>query len=143
MAPHFHGSYAAGDVSFLLRPLVVQPLADLLEKERLIQSGERHYSEMISPEQLPSPAYLALFHDAVQANAGRMAADLMRLARQVRVARPGAITLVSLARAGTPVGVLLRRLLLLEGIDAPHYCISIIRDRGSRRGSGAGVRDGV
>lgn len=130
-AAPFHGSYAAGDVTFLLQPLAVQPVADLLEKERLIQSGERHYSEMISPEQLPSAAYLALFHDAVQANASRMAGDLVHLARQLRAARPGPITLVSLARAGTPVGVLLRRVLArLDGTDAPHYCISIIRDRG-------------
>jgi hypothetical protein len=38
--------------------------------------------------------------------------------------------LVSLARAGTPVGVLLRRALLLDGIDAPHYTVSIVRERG-------------
>ena len=30
-------------------------------QERLIQSGARHYSEMLSPEQAPSPRYLTLF----------------------------------------------------------------------------------
>ena len=127
----FAGSYAEGDVRFLLQALTLQPVADLLDKERLIQSGARHYSEMISPETLPGTAYLALFHAAVQANAGRMAADLLRLARRIRAARPGEVTLVSLARAGTPVGVLLRRLLAdLYAVDAPHYSISVIRDRG-------------
>lgn len=126
-----HGSYAENDVRFLLQTLTLQPVADVLDKERLIQSGARHYSEMISAEQLPSAAYLALFHAAVQSNAARMAADLLRLARRIRGARPGAVTLVSLARAGTPVGVLLRRVLAsLYGIDAPHYSVSIIRDRG-------------
>jgi hypothetical protein len=39
----------------------------------------------------------------------------------------------SLARAGTPVGVLLRRELLRRGVDAVHYSISIIRGRGIDR----------
>jgi hypothetical protein len=86
---------------------------------------------MIGLEQLPSASYLALFHAAVDANAERMAGDLLRLARRIRHARPGEITLVSLARAGTPVGVLLRRILAdLYGVDAAHYSISVIRDRG-------------
>lgn len=129
--PPFHGSYAAGDVTLLLQPLSLQPIEDLAEKERLIQSGQRHYSEMISPERPPSPAYLALFHQAVADHAGRMARDLVHLARRIRAARPAGVTLVSLARAGTPVGVLLRRLLAeFWAIDAPHYSISVIRDRG-------------
>ena len=63
--PAFHGSYAADDVTLLLQPLSLQPMDDLAEKERLIQSGQRHYSEMISLERPPTPAYLALFHRAV------------------------------------------------------------------------------
>ena len=38
---------------------------------------------------------------------------------------------MSLARAGTPIGVIVRRLLRDGwGINAPHYSVSIIRDRG-------------
>lgn len=133
-APSFHGSYAADDVTFLLQPLSAQrthTVNDLLEKERLIQSGERHYSEMITLEQPPTAAYLALFHAAVEAYTHRMARDLVHLARRIRDERPGPLTLVSLARAGTPVGVLLRRVLRdWLGVDVSHYCISIIRDRG-------------
>lgn len=126
-----HGSYAPGDVRFLLKPLAHAPLTDTREKERLIQTGQRHYSEMIGREQLPSPAYLSLFEKAVEANAPAMARDLVRLARQIVAARGQNITLVSFARAGTPVGVLLRRVLATWfGIDAPHYSISVIRDRG-------------
>ncbi len=130
----FHGSYAPDDVTFLLQPMPRQrthTVDDLLEKERLIQSGQRHYSEMITPEKLPTATYLALFHKAVEAYAHRMARDLVHLARRIRAARPGPLTLVSLARAGTPVGVLLRRVLRdLWGVEVAHYCISIIRDRG-------------
>ncbi len=130
----FHGSYAPDDVTFLLQPLSshrTHLVDDLLEKERLIQTGQKHYSEMLTPEQLPTAPYLALFHLAVQANACRMARDVVHLARRIRAARPGELTLVSLARAGTPVGVLLRRVLLdLLGVKVAHYGISIIRDRG-------------
>jgi len=39
--------------------------------------------------------------------------------------------LVSLARAGTPIGVLIRRFIRERfGVDVPHYTISIIRGRG-------------
>ncbi|MDM0115187.1 cysteine protease StiP family protein [Variovorax sp. J22R133] len=126
-----HGSYLADDVRFLLKPLTLAPISDTAEKERLIQTGQRHYSEVIGREQLPSPHYFSLFEQAVEMNAASMARDVMLLARHIVGARGKGITLVSFARAGTPVGVLLRRTLARYfGIDAPHYCVSIIRDRG-------------
>jgi hypothetical protein len=45
--------------------------------------------------------------------------------------RPGReVVLVSLARAGTPVGVILQRALTHMGRQSVHYSVSIIRDRG-------------
>jgi Phosphoribosyl transferase (PRTase)/PELOTA RNA binding domain len=53
------------------------------------------------------------------------------LANHIAVTKPQGITLVSLARAGTPIGILLRRLLQRHfGITASHYSISILRDVG-------------
>jgi hypothetical protein len=49
MTAPFTGSYRAGEVEFLLTPLPLQDFVDVPEKERLIQSGQRHYSEMLSP----------------------------------------------------------------------------------------------
>lgn len=127
----FSGSYRPGQVEFLLKRLEIEPMLDLLEKERLIQSGARHYSEMLSAERQPTPEYLRLFDAAVEANAQTMARDVWRLAAQIHAARPAGVTLVSLARAGTPVGVLLRHVMQEEfATEAPHYSISIIRDRG-------------
>ncbi|MDC8760530.1 cysteine protease StiP family protein [Janthinobacterium fluminis] len=127
----FSGSYRAGDVSFLLKPIGLEPILDLDEKERLIQSGQRHYSEMLSPEALPSAAYLALFRGAFAANRAQMARDCLRLAALIAARRDGAVTLVSLARAGTPVGVILGHLLRrVFARDCSHYSVSIIRDRG-------------
>jgi hypothetical protein len=126
----FSGSYRAEDVTFLLKP--VQVLAtDVDEKERMIQSGRRHYSEMIAPESPPEAEYLRLYRLALERNGRRLAGDIAALAAALAGRRrTGEVVIASLARAGTPVGVLLRRALLRLGVEARHYSISIIRDRG-------------
>lgn len=127
----FPGSYRSDDVAFLLKRIDMTPMEDLEQKERLIQSGTRHYSEMLSIEKQPSADYLRLFHQAVEINTPTMARDLIRVSQEIRRLRPQGIVLVSLARAGTPVGVALKRLYAESAhIDVPHYSISIIRDRG-------------
>lgn len=115
---------------FLLKPIPLEPI-DLVTKERLIQSGARHYSELLSPEAPPSPRYLEAFHQAFALNRRRMARDLLDLAAIIGRERPGEITLVSLARAGTPIGVAVKHI-LERFLDRPaaHYSLSIIRDRG-------------
>jgi hypothetical protein len=127
---HFSGSYRPEDVNILLKLIAMEPIG-LAEKERLIQSGQRHYSEMLSPETLPSPRYMDIFHQAFAMNRRRMAQGLLDLAAIVAARRPNAITLISLARAGTPVGVVLKHV-LADILDRPtaHYSLSIIRDRG-------------
>lgn len=124
------GSYQKADCQFLLTPLRGE-FYSIQEKERLIQSGDKHYSEMISFEAPPSEGYLALFRRMTERYKSRMAAEVMRLAHGIANSRPAPITLVSLARAGTPVGALLQRALKRHlQIDSQHYSISIIRDRG-------------
>ncbi len=131
--PAFHGSYRAQDVEFLLKPLGRGDLnmpANVEEKEALIQSGQRHYSEMLTPESLPSEAYCRLFFAALARNGARMAAGCLTLAQHIaaNVSKP---VLLSLARAGTPVGVIVAHILRwLTGQAVPHYSLSIIRDRG-------------
>ncbi len=127
----FCGSYREEDVTFLLKPISVQPMLDLAHKERLIQSGTRHYSEMLSPEAIPSPQYRQVFRSAYAANLQQMATDCLKLAALIAARRNGPITLVSLMRAGTPIGVILKHLLQRTfGRTTAHYSISIIRDRG-------------
>ena len=127
----FPGSYRAGEVSFLLRRLPQQGFVDVAEKETLIQSGQRHYSQMLSPEAAPSERYMRLFDEACRANNARMAGDCLRLASLIAGRGKGRLALVSLARAGTPVGVVVARLLRERfGCDAVHYSVSIVRDRG-------------
>ncbi|THC44136.1 cysteine protease StiP domain-containing protein [Massilia sp. Mn16-1_5] len=127
----FAGSYLDSDVHFLLKRLPLADFVEVQEKEALIQSGRRHYSEMLSPERLPSARYLALFEQACRLNGERMARDCLRLAQLIAARRAGPVTLVSLARGGTPVGVVLKRLLeRVCGREATHYSVSIVRDRG-------------
>ncbi|MEH6433659.1 cysteine protease StiP family protein [Massilia sp. DD77] len=127
----FPGSYASEDVSFLLRRLPMPDFVEVAEKERLIQSGRRHYSEMLSPESAPSSRYMALFDAACRANNGRMARDCLRLAGLIAAKGTAAPAVVSLARAGTPVGVVVARLLRqVFRREAAHYSVSIVRDRG-------------
>lgn len=128
----FSGSYDRADVTFLLKPISMLP-TPVEEKERLIQSG-RHYSEMIAPERLPDPRYLELYRSALARNGARLAADVAALAGRLREEADGReIVLASLARAGTPIGVLLRRVLAAWAIPVTHYSLSIIRGRGIDR----------
>lgn len=127
----FSGSYDPEDVTFLLKQVELQP-TPVAEKERAIQSGARHYSEMLSAESVPDARYMNLYHAALTANAARLKHDIARLAAAI-LARPetaAECVIVSLARAGTPIGVLLTRALRRLGVAAHHYSISIIRGRG-------------
>ncbi len=127
----FSGSYAQDDVIFLLKILPEQPFYSVADKEQLIQSGQRHYSEMLSPESLPSPEYLAVFEHAFSANRQRMARDCLTLASLIHAGKSGDIVLASLLRAGTPIGVILKHILAqVFGRKVTHYSLSIIRDRG-------------
>lgn len=130
LRPTFSGSYPSADVTFLLKPVSLVA-TDVVMKEALIQSGRRHYSEMIAPESVPDDAYLALYDAALARNGDRLAQDVSSIAAHLAARRPGReVVIASLARAGTPIGVLLSRTLRAAGHSAAHYSISIIRDRG-------------
>ena len=125
----FGGSYDPADATFLLRPADIR-FTDVATKERLIQSGERHYSEMLSAEGVPDARYLGLYREALARNAGRLRSDVDALAAGVLERHGPDVRLLSLARAGTPIGVLLTRRLRALGADPTHYSISIVRGRG-------------
>ncbi len=126
----FSGSYTLDEVQFLLKPIQLKSTS-IAEKEYLIQSGKKHYSEMISTESLPSAAYLQLFERIFAQNKQRLANDILSLANKIHHAKPDTIVLISLARAGTPIGILLKKILQQYfARECVHYSLSIIRDRG-------------
>jgi uracil phosphoribosyltransferase len=123
----FSGSYLKDDVEFLLKVIDID-FTSIEEKEKRIQSGKSHYSEMINQEYEPTEAYLKTFHEVYALNKMRFAKDILSLAYHLN--QKENIVLVSLVRAGTPIGVLLKRVLKeIFKREVKHYSISIIRDR--------------
>ncbi|QIX52627.1 cysteine protease StiP family protein [Rhodococcus sp. DMU1] len=126
------GSYAPDEVRWLLKDLSHVALeADIAERERRIQSGLAHYAETLPIEYQPDAAYRELFDKVLAATAGRLAHAVGTVTELLLAERGRDLTLVSLARAGTPVGILIRRWAQRHhGLDLPHYAVSIVRGRG-------------
>ncbi|MFD7321080.1 phosphoribosyltransferase [Streptomyces sp. NPDC059875] len=129
-------SYAPEEVGWLLQDLSdVELEAPTEEREEAIQSGGAHYAESLPVEYQPSDRYQELFHAALETSAARIARAVGSVTETVLAEKAGrgsgTPVLVSLARAGTPVGVLMRRWAQARhGRDLPHYAVSIVRGRG-------------
>jgi hypothetical protein len=137
-------SYPPEEVGWLLQDLSEVTLeAPTEEREEAIQSGGAHYAESLPVEYQPSEQYQELFHAALEASAGRLAKGVGAVTELVLAELPHSRlrssggtpmprpVLVSLARAGTPIGVLMRRWAQFRhGLDLPHYAVSIVRGRG-------------
>lgn len=125
------GSYRPEQVLFLLKQVDIEH-TDPKQKEYLIQSGQKHYSQMISHEKAPSETHLALYHQALSQERHRYAEDVQKLANALATHYQHApeVVLVSLVRAGVPLGVLLKDALTDLNRPCTHYGLSIIRDRG-------------
>ncbi|NQX12307.1 phosphoribosyltransferase domain-containing protein [Microbacteriaceae bacterium VKM Ac-2855] len=129
--PHF-SSYRCEDVSWLLSDLSQYALErPRAEREGSIQAGAMHYSESLPVEYEPTAAYLSAYERALDRGARRVAEAVATLAGEIEVRHGSKPTLVSLARAGVPIGILLRRWFAeVRGDDIPHFALSVIRDRG-------------
>ena len=127
----FSGSYPVEDVVFLLKDiseLIVEE--DNETRENAIQRGI-HYSEMLPIEYTPSKEYMDIFYSTLQQSKVKLASLVSLLSEKIIAARGNNIVLVSLARAGTPIGILIKRYIQFKyNITAAHYSISIIRDKG-------------
>lgn len=125
------GTYKPQDVTILLTDISgkVEPL-DTKAREQNIQSGV-HYSEMLPIEHEPSEAYMKIYHDALRRYAKMTAEATATVAEQIWQEKGENAVLVSLARAGTSIGVLIKQYLAMRyHVQVPHYTISIIRGRG-------------
>lgn len=124
-------TYTEDDVILLLKDItgLVKP-QPTQERERLIQSG-RHYCEMLPIEYRPSEKYMQAYKEAMQVFSKSTAIAIGRLGDKIVNQRGKDVVLVSLARAGIPIGILLKRYLKWKyQIDCKHYSISIIRGKG-------------
>ena len=124
-------SYSEEDVILLLKDItgLVEPQPAKV-REKLIQSG-KHYSEMLPVEYVPTDQYMQAYHNALKHYAKPVANAVGMLADKIIENKGKKIVLVSLARAGIPIGILVKRYIKFKyGINVPHYSISIIRGRG-------------
>jgi hypothetical protein len=125
------GSYSPMDVIFLLKEisgLIKEQNNEF--RENAIQSGI-HYSEMLPIEYHPTDEYMKIFYETLEESKTKLATLVSVLSHKILATRGDNLILVSLARAGTPIGILIKRYIKYKfNISLPHYSISIIRDKG-------------
>ena len=80
------------------------------EREEAIQGGV-HYSEMLPIEYEPTAAYMKLFHESLHTSKRKVATGIGAVSELLIEKKGNDLVLVSLARAGTPIGILMRRYL--------------------------------
>lgn len=126
-------SYKTDDCIVLLKDLTDEMVEiPACEREKLIQNGV-HYSELLPEENEPSKEYETLYNMALENSKKDIAKGIAELASMIvnETSEGKKPILVSLARAGIPIGVLLKRYIKRAfDIDCPHYAISIIRGKG-------------
>jgi hypothetical protein len=124
-------SYKKEDVELLLKDItgMIEPQTTE-ERERLIQSG-KHYCEMLPLEYVPTQKYMDVYNQSLVAFSKPVADAVARLSQKIIERKGKDVALVSLARAGIPIGILIKHYIAWKyKIDVPHYSISIIRGRG-------------
>lgn len=129
--PEKIGSYKKDDCIFLLTNINGKiKEQENEEREKLIQNGI-HYSEMLPVEYIPKDEYMEVFHKTLNDSAHNIATLVAITAEKIIHTKKKNVILVSLARAGTPVGVLIKRYLKYKyNLNVPHYSVSIIRGKG-------------
>lgn len=124
-------SYHDGDVILLLKDIsgLVEPLGTN-EREARIQKGI-HYSEMLPIEYEPSQKYLDTYERALHLYAQMTAEAVRTVSERIWMDKGKDAALVSLARAGTPIGILIKHYIERKyKARISHYTISIIRGKG-------------
>ena len=124
-------SYRDEDVTLLLKDItgLVEP-QPTEERERLIQSG-KHYSEMLPIEYVPTQKYMEIYEEALEKYAGPTALAVGKLSDRIMRTKGQDVVIVSLARAGIPIGILVKHYIRQKyELEVPHYAISIIKGRG-------------
>ncbi|TWT27454.1 cysteine protease StiP family protein [Planomicrobium sp. CPCC 101110] len=125
-------SYSEEDITFLLKDLTESfSESTLEEREKAVQTGA-HYAERLPVEYRPSEEYTGLYKESVEKTKEQWSYFIGLLTMRIRLnAKNDDVVLVSLARAGSPVGILVRRFAKQKmGLDWPHYSVSILRGKG-------------
>lgn len=124
-------TFSDTDCQFLLKDLTdIIPFTPFDAKEAAIAHGHS-YSEMITEEDIPSQEAVDIFKETTLRTADKLAKYTGIVGREIFRRGGRHSVIVSLARAGSPIGALLHRYIRdVIGCEIPHYSISIIRGRG-------------
>lgn len=135
------------DVTMLLKDLTQagMPALSAEEREKYIQSGV-HYSEMLPLEYVPTDDYIRIYEKSLAEQSYETASAIGTMCEAVivnkkmrekdeEIPESHNIAVVSLARAGTSIGVLFKRYMNIihPEYNVKHYSISIIRGKGIDR----------
>ncbi|QGU93921.1 hypothetical protein GOM49_01160 [Clostridium bovifaecis] len=129
--PSSIGSYNKEDVIFLLKDIsgMIEEQGNE-EREEVIQNGG-HYSEMLPIEYFPTEEYMDIFYKTLEDSKEKVAKAVAVVAELIYKEKGERTAIVSLARAGTPIGILIKRYLEKKYNKVfQHYSISIIRGKG-------------
>lgn len=124
-------SFSDSDCIYLLKDLSgIIKFTSFAEKEKNISEGIS-YSEMITKEEPVSDEVNTIFANMLSNKADELARYTGIVAEQIFSRGRESAVIVSLARAGSPIGALIKRYIYFKyHVNIPHYSISIIRGRG-------------
>lgn len=125
------GSYTDDECIFLLKDVTDSVKTITIEEmEDMIRQGI-NYSETLTEEYFPKEEYNKIFLDILEDTAFDMAKYIAKMGEAIYKEKGNDTVIVSLARAGTPFGVLVRDYIKFKyNVEVPHYSVSIIRDKG-------------
>lgn len=125
------GSYKEEDCVFLLKDITSDiEEVDIKETNELIKNGIK-YSEIIPSEDAVSDSYNELFIRLLKSNKRALAKYVANMGDSIYADKGKDTVIVSLARAGTPCGILVKKYIEYKyKVNIPHYSVSIIREFG-------------
>lgn len=124
-------SYHPHQVTCLFSPFSGE-LLSVQEKEACLQNGG-YYGDILSKEERPDPQYIEIFDRLSATLSHKLAQPVLQLVEHFHTTRPSdrPIVLVSLARAGTPIGVVVTELLRARfNREVHHYSVSVLHKYG-------------
>jgi hypothetical protein len=127
--PLLRGSYPDDDVVLLFTDLTgaVTPLPMVEVAALARRSAGLGHRTVVPVEDPPTAQTVALYEELLAAGAREVALLSCVLAARIADAHPGEIVIASIARAGTPVGVIVHRLLRDRyARRSTHYSVSLV-----------------
>lgn len=124
-------SYLPHQVTCLFAPFNGD-LLSVQEKEACLQNGG-YYGDILSKEDRPDPQYVEIFDRLSSTLSHKLAQPVLQLVEHFHTTRPvdRPIVLLSLARAGTPIGVVVAELLRTRfNREVHHYSVSVLHKYG-------------